>query len=131
MLILPEEAVCLDEHPEVVDSLILPPAGQSRAPYLYALPRAAERLPEQLVRCSDGLTVVTAWQALANGLVGPPDLSANLDTRVGDVIALARGAAEIHWTDRKRAALVPRGHYGSLSEEEMLVPLIALPLEAW
>jgi hypothetical protein len=127
----PEEAVCLAEHPAVVDSLLLPPAGQGRAAYLYALPRAAERLPAQMAALSDRLKVITSWQGLAMGLFGPPELAANLDTRVGDAIALTRGGAQLYWIDRRRAELKHVGHHGSLSEEEMLVPLIALPLEAW
>jgi hypothetical protein len=127
----PAEAVCLAEHPEIVDSLLLPPAGQSRAPYLYALPRAATHLPEQVAALGDRLHVLTSWQAMARGLFGPPDRAPRLETRVGDVIALTRGGTEVHWIDRKRENLVPRGHHGSLTEEEMLVPLIALPLEAW
>jgi hypothetical protein len=127
----PAEAVCLAEHPEVVDSLLLPPAGQGRAAYLYALPRAAEQLPAQMMALSDRLHVITSWQGLSLGLFGPPELAANLDTRVGDAIALTRGGAQLHWIDRPRSELKPVGHHGSLSEEEMLVPLIALPLEAW
>lgn len=129
--VLPDEAICLDEHPDVVDSLLLPPAGQSRAPYLYALPRTAEQLPEQLAQFDDRLKVITSWQALASGLFGPPEIASRLDAKVGDVIAITRGHTELVWIDHPRAKLQPHGHHGSLSEEEMLVPLVALPLEAW
>jgi hypothetical protein len=127
----PEEAVCLGEHPQIVDSLLLPPAGQTRAAYLYAVPRAAEQLPGQLRELGERIEPVTSWQALASGLFGPPELAANLDTRVGDVIALARGGTQLHWIDHPRSELHHQGHHGSLTEEEMLVPLIAMPLDAW
>lgn len=131
VITVPAEATCLAEHPEVVDSLLLPPAGQSRAAYLYALPRAAERLPQQVAACDPRLEVVTSWQAMAHGLFGPPEHASRLETRVGDVIALTRGGGELLWTDHQRVHLTPHGRHGSLTEEEMLVPLIALPLEAW
>ena len=48
-----EEAICLGEHPNIVDSLLLPPAGQSRAAYLYGLPRSVEQLAVEQRRWID------------------------------------------------------------------------------
>src|SRR5205085_5678535 len=126
-----EEAICLAEHPEIVDSLLLPPAGQSRAAYLYALPRSVQQLAGQLGQHAGRLEVITSWQALAQGLFGPPELAARLDTRVGDVIALTRGGAQLLWVDHQREHLGCHGRHGSLTEEEMLVPLLVLPLDQW
>jgi hypothetical protein len=126
-----EEAICLGEHPSIVDSLLLPPAGQSRAAYLYGLPRSVEQLASQLRVFEERLEVTTSWQALAQGLFGAPDHAAQLDTRIGDVIALTRGGAQLLWVDHQRENLGCHGRHGSLTEEEMLVPLVVLPLDQW
>jgi type I phosphodiesterase/nucleotide pyrophosphatase len=127
----PEEAVCLAEEPRVQDLLMLPPTGQSRAAYLYANQGQAEELGHELQRFEDRFWVQRSEETLRSGLFGPPENAARVRTRVGDYITIGRGGAQLLGPEIQRDQLVLKGRHGSLSENEMLVPLIALPLDAW
>lgn len=127
----PEEAVLLAEQPRLNDLLMLPPTGQSRAAYLYANQGDAEALGAELERHSDRFLVRSSRDALQSGLFGPPEQSHRIRHRVGDYVAIGKGGAQLLGTESMRQQLSVKGRHGSLSEDEMLVPLIAMPLEAW
>jgi hypothetical protein len=127
----PHEAVCLSEEERLRQLLLLPPTGQSRAAYLYANQGDVDPLVEELGRFEERLWVRRSSEALAAGLFGPPEHAHRLHTRVGDVIAIGRGGAQFLEADIQRDQLHLKGRHGSLREEEMIVPLIALPLDAW
>ena len=124
-----KEAAYLDELPDVTRHLAWREGGEPRHVYLYA--RAGE-VEELLAAARAALgarfRVLRGDEALAAGLYGDPaHLHPEAVQRVGDVVLLARGGASL-WD--KRADGAPRGMHGSLTADEMLVPLIALPLDA-
>jgi hypothetical protein len=127
----PHEAVCLSEEPRLRDLLMLPLAGQSRAAYLYAEQGQAEALGEELRRFPEQLRVLTGEEALSRGLFGPPEQAERIRRRVGDYVTIMRGGAQLLGPEIIRSQLTVKGRHGSLLENEMIVPLIALPLDAW
>jgi hypothetical protein len=127
----PDEAVLLAEEDRLRDLLLLPPTGQSRAAYLYANQGQTEELGEELGRFEDRLRVLRSEDALRSGLFGPPEHADRIRHRVGDYVTLGRNGTQLLGTEILRDQLSLKGRHGSLTENEMLVPLIAMPLDAW
>jgi hypothetical protein len=103
------------------------PGGEPRHVYLYARPGAG---PDLRAAASQALgpdfVVLDGGEARAAGLYGDPSRAhPEAGARVGDVVVLARGGATL-WPDD--ADVVLPGMHGSLEPDEMLVPLLALPL---
>ncbi|HEU4753194.1 MAG TPA: alkaline phosphatase family protein, partial [Armatimonadota bacterium] len=69
----PDEAVLLSEQPRLNELLMLPPAGQSRAAYLYAGQGDADALGQELQRFDDSFRICRSEEALRSGLFGPPE----------------------------------------------------------
>ena len=73
---------------------------------------------------ADEFVVLDGAEALAAGLYGDPArLHPDAARRVGDVVLLAKGA---HFMWDKDIPNPLRGLHGSLTEDEMFVPLIGL-----
>lgn len=103
------------------------PGGEARHLLLYARNGAeAELLAAVRERLGEDWLVVEGGAALQAGLYGDPErLHPEAGRRLGDVVALARGHASL-WADDPATVLL--GMHGSLEADEMLVPLVALPL---
>jgi hypothetical protein len=127
----PEEAVLLCEQPQLSDRLMLPPTGQSRAAYAYAHQGETEALRAELERFSDRFLIRSRQEALEGGLFGPPEHADRIKHRVGDFVAIGKGGSQLLGKEIMRNQLSIKGRHGSLTEDEMLVPLIAMPLDAW
>ena len=128
---LPHEAVLLLEQPMLTDTLLLPASGQGRAAYLYPRFGMQDEARALLAEHEEQLLTLTRAEAQELGLFGDATGTAWLDTRIGDLIAVAKNGSQLMRPHVERRKLHPTGHHGSLTEEEMLVPLIALPLSAW
>jgi hypothetical protein len=75
-------------------------------------------------RLGDGWVVITADDAVAAGMFGPV-VTSDARARIGDVIALAMGNGGV--VERRklpRLAAMP-GQHGSLTDEDLLVPLLS------
>lgn len=127
----PQEAVCLGEVDGARDLVMLPPCGQNRAPYLYARQGKADALAERLERLEDRILLRRSEDLLREGLWGPPEHADRIRERVGDLTAIGKGGTMVYGPDTRRETLRLKGHHGSLTENEMIVPLIALPLDEW
>ncbi|MFN3651349.1 MAG: alkaline phosphatase family protein [Armatimonadota bacterium] len=127
----PHEAVCLSEEPRLKELLLLPPTGQSRAAYLYAEQGKVEELGEELQRFEGRLSIRRSEEALQAGLFGPPEHADRIRSRVGDYLAIGRGGAQLLGAEVHRDQLSLKGRHGSLNEDEMLVPLLAVPLDVF
>ncbi len=122
----PERAVHLSDHPFLARMLLLPPAAEPRAAYLYVRPGQAEAVRAYVAKhLADRFLLLETERALAAGLFGPEKFSPELSTRVGDLLLLARDDSQLI-VDEKT---VYHGHHGSLTPEEMLVPLIMVRLD--
>ncbi len=128
----PDQQVSLDEHPELLAMLRQPVAGERRAVYLYA---AEGRTRDVVTYCRERLrdvtTVMTREEAIKNGLFGPGQVSERAAGRIGDVLLFPRGTLQLVSTVRgpdgaTMSAPNFKGLHGGLSEDEALVPLLAL-----
>ena len=102
-------------------------AGEARARYVHALPGAAEDvLAAWRARLGGSAWVLSRDEAIEAGWFGPavPD---RLRGRIGDVVAAARERVSVVDSRRERAEQVALvGLHGSLSDDELLVPLLEL-----
>lgn len=129
--VTPPEAVCLAEDEALRNRLLLPPTGQSRASYLYANQGEVEELGAELQRYEDRLIVRRSKDVLADGLFGAPEHAERICRRVGDYTVIGKDGAMFYGPEISRGQLRVKGHHGSLTENEMLVPLLAVPLANW
>jgi len=109
-----------------LDPMIAMQAGDARFRYLYARPGAATELAaEARARFDTAAWVMTRAELIDRGWLGPPPVG-SIGRRLGDVTLAAR--TDVAFVDpalpneRKLLSL-----HGSLTAEEMLVPLLAAP----
>lgn len=122
-----KSTVYLRDHPQLAARLLMAPTGDPRAAYLYccngetAAARAyiEERLPDRFV-------VLDSQTALSAGLFGAGQPAPETRYRIGDLILLARGPHRL-WERNDPPKML--GLHGSLTPEEMLVPLLAARLD--
>jgi hypothetical protein len=109
--------------------LFFPPAGETRAAYLYARPGQAGNLQEYVSgHLADHFVLVETEQALAAGLFGTGEPSLEFRDRVGSFLLLARDGSRLV-LDEEEKKFEMLGHHGSLLAEEMLVPLLMVRLD--
>jgi hypothetical protein len=100
-------------------------AGDARFRYLYARPgNEAELLKAATDAFGDVAWVFGRDQLVAEGWLGPEPPPGDVVTRVGDVILAARGTVAFADPTHPHETRLRAGH-GSLSPDEMLVPLLA------
>ncbi|MBL7495012.1 alkaline phosphatase family protein [Frankia sp. CNm7] len=100
--------------------------GEPRARYVYAQPGAADDvLAAWRGRLGERAWVVSAEQAVAEGWFGPTVTEA-ARSRVGDVVAAARGTTVLVRPETEPRLTVMRGHHGSLTPAEQFVPLVRI-----
>ncbi len=117
------------DHPALRDSLWLPPVGESRVPFFYVRNGMFDVAWSYLnAHFGEDFTFLTRDQVLASGLLGPGVMHPEVPFRLGDIIGVAKrnGAFARTKEDVKRLA----GRHGGLTPEEMLVPLLAVRLDA-
>jgi hypothetical protein len=76
-------------------------------------------------RYPEDFLVMTSEEALAQGLWGLEEAGPEVQARLGDLVAIARKKRLIIWPKEEFKL---RGMHGGLTEEELLVPLLALEL---
>jgi hypothetical protein len=100
-------------------------AGDGRFRYLYAHPGAEEDLARAAEEAFDDRAWVFRRQQLVDeGWLGPEPISGPVLARVGDVVLAAREPIAFADPTHPREAELVAGH-GSLTPDEMLVPLLA------
>lgn len=126
------DSVPLLEHPELQSRLRALPAGGSRATYLYLKPGETDFVRDYFERhLSHAFAVLGRREAIEMGLFGERPFSTRALARLGDLIVLGKTRSTLFYPfkpDRKRIEV--KGIHGGLSEEEMLVPCVFLPLES-
>jgi hypothetical protein len=108
-----------------ISSLIATQSGEARFRYLHAKPGAAgELLDAATALCAPHAWVFTRERVVDEGLLGPRPPSPEIRSRIGDVVIAARGPVGFLDPANAGEARLRSGH-GSLTPDEMLVPLIA------
>jgi len=119
----------LSEDAALDRGLLLPPAGESRAAFLYTRSGRLDDVRASMDRFADRFATVLSADALQAGLFGPQPWHPETPLRVGDLISVAREPVVIeNERDAKRAQIV--GRHGGLTPEEMLIPYLAVRLDA-
>ena len=72
----------------------------------------------------DQAAIFDTREAIESGLFGPPVHHADLYERIGDTLLLARGPASFPFQSSRPQRTPSLGAHGSLTPEEMLVPLL-------
>jgi hypothetical protein len=99
--------------------------GEARARHVYTEPgRAAAVLSRWREVIGDRMQILERDDAAGRGLFGP--LSADHRRRIGDLVAIARTPVGIVDRTRFAAECELAAHHGSLTDDERLVPLIAV-----
>lgn len=110
-------------HPEVL-GVVSMLSGEGRFRWLHARPGRSEQLLELAIgHHGDQAWVVSAQQAIDDGWFGAAVTDASR-RRLGDVALVARAPVAFHDPD-DTGPYVLVGRHGSLTSEEMLVPLLA------
>jgi hypothetical protein len=116
----------LSNHPTLIDHLHIYPTGENRLAYFYVKPRQVEAVQEYVKRTWPGkFQCIPASLALESGLFGPGTPAQESPSRIGDLIVIGQDDAYLWWSQKPNHLL---GRHGGLSEEEMVVPLLAMRL---
>jgi hypothetical protein len=120
-----DDHVSLDGRPSLLAG-VRAIGGEPRARYVYAQPGAAgDVLAAWREVLGEHAWVVSAEQAVADGWFGPK-VTERAIPRLGDVIAAARGTSVLVRPEVEPRLTTMRGHHGSLTSAEQLIPLIHL-----
>jgi hypothetical protein len=124
----PERAVHLSDHTDLADMFVLPPAAEPRASYLYVRRGKAASVRGYVEDHFPGRFLLLEMdRAIAAGLFGSSELPAASCSRLGDLLLLARDGSRLIAVGEAADYL---GEHGSLTPEEMLVPLLLARLDA-
>jgi type I phosphodiesterase/nucleotide pyrophosphatase len=130
---VPEDGVPFTDHPELLQMLRVPPAGERRAVYLHPKPGARlEVAAYARERLRDVAPAMLRDDAVELGLFGPGRLSQRAAGRIGEVLLFPRGNLQLiapppeapDGTTIKTPTF--RGLHGGLTADEALVPLLAV-----
>lgn len=116
----------LRSHPNLVDLLTMQPTCEGRLPYLYVKPGQIEAVKQYFEHAWPGqFDLITRQQVLDSGLLGRGMPHADLNNRIGDLVAIPHGRTYLWWPEKTN---VMQGRHGGLHPDEMLVPLYSVPL---
>jgi hypothetical protein len=116
----------LANAPELDRHLRLKPTCENRFAFLYLHPGRQEDVQQVFENRWPGrFHLVNSNQALSAGLFGPGPYHADIENRIGDLIAISREDAYLWWADEKDFLL---GRHGGLSPHDMIVPFLAVKL---
>jgi len=118
--------VYLDDYPEILDCLVVPPTLETRAVSFFVKNhRRADFVERFNAALGDCYTLMDRDEVLARQLFGPGPMHRKIDDFLGDFLACATGDTIIRYHGRfERTRQVFHGHHAGLCAEEMLVPLI-------
>ncbi len=116
----------LRNHPEFLSYLTMLPTGESRLPYLNIHPGREKDIQAYVEEHWPGqFLLFPTQQVLESQLLGTGKIYPPVIDRTGDWIAIPQGNA-YWWFANKDNPLI--GRHGGLSQDEMLVPLFAMPI---
>lgn len=126
----PQDAVNVNQHPELASRLLFGPTGEARTAYLYA--RQGEKANLLSYLRTSLAEQFTAWDsdvAYASGIFGQGQPSPEARSRIGDIVLLGRKTYSLHAEGIHETPEKQPGRHGALSPAEMLVPWLAAHLE--
>jgi hypothetical protein len=115
----------VDQDADLRGALLIPPSGEARLAYLHTIGDEAEGRARSTLAA--GFAMIDASTAMQAGLFGPGRPAVETRPRLGDLLAISRTD---HYLDRLGRRHRLRGRHGGLSPEEMLIPWLAVRLDA-
>jgi hypothetical protein len=116
----------IDPSGEIGKMLESAPAGESRFLYLRVKPKFMDRFAARFLdEYGEFLFLFTADEVIELNLLGAEGVSKNVRERMGDFVAVTKGAYSIEYcaAGDERMLLLESTH-GGLTPEEMLVPIV-------
>ncbi len=124
----PEQATLVGQHPGLEEHLTVPVSGDARAAFLFARDGRRDQVCAYFAGPLAGrFTLLDSGRALAAGLFGPGTPAPETRFRIGDLLAIARGANSLN---RGSTPALLQGRHAGLLSEEMLVPFLGARLES-
>jgi len=116
----------LRSHPDFTRHLVMQPSGEGRLPYLFVKPgHETDMLAYLRSHWNGAFRAVPSEQVVQAGLLGERPPYAGTLERAGQFVVFPKGSASWWWANKANQLL---GRHGGLSQQEMLVPLVALEL---
>jgi hypothetical protein len=129
-----EACLNVDEIRWLRDSLLMPPTGEGRCAYMY-LKRDARGFERKFKGAlGKHFCLKSTRESISQGLYGRTELLREYEDRLGDFVAIARGASKLIFNynlrERTEPPFVRYGGHGGLTLDEMLVPFVSAPLRS-
>ena len=121
-----QREIFLDDYPDLMDCLLMPPSMEVRAASLFVKASQTERFEALFQdRFGDCFLLMPREEVFASGLLGPGTLHRKVDDFVGDYLACATGQTILRYRSLFNRPRTPfKGHHAGLCVDEMMVPLI-------
>lgn len=117
----------LAHHPELVNMLRIIPTCEGRLAFLYIKSQHDAALKAYFESVWPGqFKLIRGEEALAMGLFGKGIDNPDLADRVGDYVVIPMAPEGYLWWPKKPNRM--QGRHGGLHRDEMLVPLLSIPL---
>lgn len=114
------------------DSLLMPPAGESRAAYLYLKDGVKDFEKTFRRKIGKRIMLFKSRELLNKSVFGLGDVKPCVPDRIGDYTALSKGEGRLvfHYDlkERTEPEFVKAGAHGSLTMDELLIPMVACRL---
>lgn len=124
-----KDVIDMRDHSGLRGLLKLPPTGDSRAVFLHAKEGAAESIRRYFDRHLRGkFHVMDSKELLVKGLLGLGIMNPHVQDRIGTLAAVPLGLNALDNSDIDPRREPMPGRHGGMSEDEMLVPLVARKL---
>ena len=123
----PEERLMIRDSHGIPELLASPPSGDVRVIEFHVRPGEHERFEERFrATFGEHFFLLTTAEVEELGLLGPEPLAPQTRQRLGDYMAISRGATVLGFYPSKasRQGLQQRSHHAGLTRAEMLVPLV-------
>jgi len=129
-----ETSFNVDDIQWLRESLLMPPTGEGRCAYMY-LRRDVRNFEGRFKkRLGRHFTLMETKESISKGLYGRGEMPREFLDRLGDAVALAKGASKLLFAynirERSEPPFVRYGSHGGLTLDEMLVPFISAPLNS-
>jgi hypothetical protein len=123
------EAVYLNDCPQIVQHLLLPPVGDGRASYLFCKPSHEDSFRAAFEDAVSGFRLFSSDDLVKLGVFGEPINREELKEKVGSFTVLSSSRRILDYPffeeDRQRLS---RGAHGGMTAEEMVIPLLSVRL---
>ncbi len=104
------------------------PSGENRLAYLYPKPGQMDAVEEYITRTWPRMfRVMPSSHDLEAGRFGPGHPAKSARSRIGDRLAIGQRDGYLWWAAKENPLL---GRHGSVTPDEMLVPILVIRLDA-